>query len=330
MTTALLFAASLVLLVVASELFTNAVEWAGFRMRLASGATGSLLAALGTSLPEFVVPVVALATHAPAADQVAMGAVLGAPFLLLTLGAGITGIAVLLRRDARTLVLDRGQVRRDLGVFLAAFGLALLAIALPHPARLAVGAVLLAGYALYVLATLRSGVPNEEAPEPLHIVRWRSEQPSPVLIAVQLLLAIALLVLGSQLFVTALNEAAGALRISALVLALVAVPIATELPETLNSVLWVRSRDDPLAFGNVAGSATFQACVLGFLGVTFTSWNPGAAGVVGGLLTLATAAALLAVLWRGRGHGLALLLAAAPWAGYVVAQLVTGGRLGVG
>jgi hypothetical protein len=34
-----------------------------------------------------------------------------------------------------------------------------------------------------------------------------------------------------------------------LVLALVIVPVATELPETLNSVLWVRSNDDMLAFG---------------------------------------------------------------------------------
>ena len=62
--------------------------------------------------------------------------------------------------------------------------------------------------------------------------------------------------------------------------------MATELPETLNSVLWVRSRDDTLAFGNVAGSATFQACVLSFIGLTFTSWRPGAAGVISGALTL--------------------------------------------
>ena len=111
----------------------TAIEWAGFRMRLASGATGSLLAALGTSLPEFVVPVVALAAHSPSADSVAMGAVIGAPFLLLTIGAGITGLAVLTRRGARELVLDKRQPRRDLGVFLVAYPLALLAIALPQP-----------------------------------------------------------------------------------------------------------------------------------------------------------------------------------------------------
>ena len=83
MTTALLFVASLILVVVASELFTNAIEWAGFQLKLGTGATGSLLAALGTSLPETVVPIVALATHSPGADSVATGAVLGSPFLLL-------------------------------------------------------------------------------------------------------------------------------------------------------------------------------------------------------------------------------------------------------
>ena len=70
MITALLFVASLILVVIAAELFTNAIEWAGHMLNLGSGATGSLLAAIGTSLPETVVPIVALATHSspPAAS----------------------------------------------------------------------------------------------------------------------------------------------------------------------------------------------------------------------------------------------------------------------
>ena len=327
MTTALLFAASVLLLVAGAELFTNAVEWAGYRLRLGSGATGSLLAALGTSLPEFVVPIVALTTRAPAADSVAMGAVLGAPFLLLTLGACVTGLAVLGRRDARTLQVDRAQPRRDLGVFIPAFSLALLAIVLPYPARVVTGAILLAVYGGYVVATLRGGPPVEDLPEPLHIVRWRPSQPSSTLVGLQLLVAIAMLVAGSQLFVDALHSTAEALRTPELVLALVIVPLATELPETLNSVLWVRSRDDMLAFGNVAGSATFQSCVLAFIGLVFTSWRPGGSGVIGALLTLATAVFLLAVLWRGRVHGGLLLVAGVPWFGFVVAQLIAGGHL---
>ena len=327
MITALLFVASLILVVVASELFTNAIEWAGHLLNLGSGATGSLLAALGTSLPETVVPIVALATHSPAADSVATGAVLGSPFLLLTVGAGATGVAVVLRGGARRLVIDRRQARRDLGVFLGAFAVAVLSSLLPSGARIAVGALLLVAYAVYVIATLRGSGTAGDAPEPLHIVRWRPGRPHPVLVSVQLLIAVALLIVGSQLFVTALDQTASALQIPALVLALVIVPVATELPETLNSVLWVRTHDDTLAFGNVAGSATFQSCVLAAIGVVFTTWHPGSAGAISASLTLLTAAFLLAVLWRGQARGAILMLAAAPWVVYVVAQVATGGRL---
>jgi cation:H+ antiporter len=327
MTTALLFIASLVLVVVASELFTNAIEWAGYHLNLGTGATGSLLAALGTSLPETVVPIVALATRSPAANSVATGAVLGSPFLLLTLGAGATGIAVMLRGGKRRLVIDPRQARRDLGVFLVAFSVAVLASWLPSGVRIVVGIGLLAGYAGYVVATLRGSAPAGEAPEPLHIVRWRPGEPHPLLVSVQLVLAVAILILGSQLFVVALDRTASALHVAALVLALVIVPIATELPETLNSVLWVRSNDDMLAFGNVAGSATFQSCVLASIGVVFTTWNPGSAGLISAGLTIATAAFLLALLWRGQARGGLLALAVLPWLVYVAAQLVTGGRL---
>ena len=327
MITALLFIASLILVVVASELFTNAIEWAGYLLNLGTGATGSLLAALGTSLPETVVPIVALATHSPAADSVATGAILGSPFLLLTLGAGATGVAVFLRGGARRLVIDPGQARRDLGVFLGAFGVAVLSSVFPSGARIAVGAGLLVAYAAYVTATLRGSGAAGESPEPLHIVRWRPGKPHPILVTLQLLIAVALLVVGSQLFVTALDQTASALQIPALVLALVIVPVATELPETLNSVLWVQTNDDMLAFGNVAGSATFQSCVLAAIGVVFTTWHPGSAGLISAVLTMLTAAFLLALLWRGRARGALLMLAAVPWLVYVVAQIATGGRL---
>jgi cation:H+ antiporter len=327
MTAALLFIASLVLVVVAAELFTNAIEWAGYQLKLGSGATGSLLAALGTSLPETIVPIVALATHSQGADKVATGAVLGSPFLLLTLGAGATGIAVLVRGGARRLVIDPRQARRDLGVFIVAFSVAILASALPQGARIVVGIGLVLAYVAYVVATLRSSGARSEMPEPLHIVRWRQGEPHPALVSAQLVLAVAILIVGSQLFVIALDRTASALHVAQLVLALVIVPIATELPETLNSVFWVRSNDDGLAFGNVAGSATFQSCVLAAIGVVFTTWNPGSAGFISAGLTIATAVFLLVLLWRGRARGALLVLALVPWLVYVLAAIVTGGRL---
>jgi len=111
------------------------------------------------------------------------------------------------------------------------------------------------------------------------------------------------------------------------VLALVIVPIATELPETLNSVLWVRTNDDMLAFGNVAGSATFQSCVLATIGVVFTTWSLNSGGIISAVLTIATAAYLLVLLWRGQARGGLLMLTLVPWLTYVAAQIITGGHL---
>lgn len=329
MTTALLFLASGALLVVAAELFTNAIEWAGYRLRLGSGATGSLLAAIGTSLPETIVPVIALATRAPSANSVAIGGVLGSSLLLMTLATAAMGAAVALRRSKPSLVLAPRQVRQDLGVFIGGYSAALVSIVLPFPARVVVGVGLLLTYAWHVRQTLRHSTPEEEMPEPLHIVRWHSSaaQPHPAFISLQLVLAIVLLIVASELFVNALHSVATALGVPAIILAIVVVPLATELPEALNSVLWVRTDDDGLAFGNIAGSAAFQATVLAFIGLVFTTWRPTGGAILGALLALASGAVLLTVLWRGRARGTVLMLAGVPWIGYVIAQAVSGGHL---
>lgn len=330
MTTGLLFAVSLVLIVAGAELFTNAVEWAGFRMRLGSGATGSLLAAIGTALPETAVPVVALISRAPTSNAVAVGAVVGAPFLLLTVSMAATGAAVMTRRRQRDLQLDPVQVRRDLGSFAGAFWLLLLGVVLPRWLRAIVAVGLLLLYARYVRATLRSGTPSETMPEPLHLLRFdedRRGRPQAWVIAAQLVLSAGILVGGAEAFVHALQDLAQVVKISPLVLSLVLVPLATEMPETLNSVLWIRSRSDGLAFGNVAGGTTFQACLLGALGLAFTTWQPGRLGVISLALTMATGLWTLFLLRGGTARGWRLTLNALPWAAYVVVVLTLGSRL---
>jgi cation:H+ antiporter len=325
--TALLFVGGLVVIAAAAELFTNAVEWAGFLMNLGTGATGSLLAAFGTSLPETIVPIVALAGGGGDAERIAIGAVLGSSFLLLTLGGAVTGVAVLARRQARELTVVPAQARRDLGVFLVAFALAVGSSLLPRPARIGVGVLLLLIYAGHVTLTLRGGGKEEKtAPEPLHIVRWRSRPPATA-VAAQLIGAVLLLIVGSQLFVAAVHQTAQGLGIDPLVLAVIVVPFVTELPETFNSVLWVRSGDDSLAFGNIAGSSAFQACVLGFLGVTFTTWKLGPAGLLSAAGAFAAGLYLLVLLRDGRAHGRWIVIAAVPWLAYLAVELATGGHL---
>src|SRR5487761_189292 len=326
--TALEFVGALVLIAGASELFTNAVEWAGHQLHLGHGATGSLLAALGTALPEALVVVVALVGGKAGSDRIATGAVLGSSFLLLTLGGAVTGLALLARRGRSRLQVQRAQVRRDLGVFLTAFGCAVASTLLSHPARVVVGVLLLLLYAGYARAVLGASEDEHEAPEPLHIVRRRAGPPPARAVAAQLIAGAAILGLGSELFVQAIQTSAASLGLDALVLAVIAVPFATELPETINSVLWLRSGYDGPALGNVAGAAAFQACILVFMGVTFTTWQLGTAGLLVAGCTFLTGLYLLGLLRDGRAHGGWLVVAALPWVGYVVAELAAGGRLG--
>src|SRR4026207_2451504 len=92
--------AALVVILLAAELFTNGIEWFGHKLNLAEGAVGSVLAAVGTALPETMIPLIAILLAGTRADSesghaIGVGAILGAPFMLSTLAMFVTGLGVL-------------------------------------------------------------------------------------------------------------------------------------------------------------------------------------------------------------------------------------------
>ncbi|MFB6189328.1 MAG: hypothetical protein ABEI57_05545 [Halapricum sp.] len=101
-----LLVASFVLLLIGAEIFTNGVEWLGHRLGVSESATGSILAAVGTALPETMIPVIAivhgyLTGTTGAADHVGVGAILGAPFMLATIALFLVGTSVFYFADPR-------------------------------------------------------------------------------------------------------------------------------------------------------------------------------------------------------------------------------------
>ena len=104
---ALEFGFALVVILGAAVLFTNAVELLGGRLMLGQGAVGSVLAAVGTALPETLIPVVAILAALfsgegkEMAGEIGIGAILGAPFLLATLAMFVTGAAAVAYRKRR-------------------------------------------------------------------------------------------------------------------------------------------------------------------------------------------------------------------------------------
>jgi cation:H+ antiporter len=299
--TYVLLLVSFVLLLGGALLFTNAVEWAGYRLNLGSGAVGSILAAVATALPESVIPVIAIVSGGQD-DSIAIGAIVGAPFLLGTLGMFLVGVTALGYRRRRSqgqeLVLHRETTERDLAVFLGFFVVAVvLGIVAPRWLRIAAAALFVAGYIAYVVLSIRRGGQTTEEGElsDLYFDPSKQDPPHNLQIALQLLAGLGAIVGGAHLFVTEIEHIAHAFGISALLLALVIAPLATELPEKANSVIWVRSGKDSLALGNITGAMVFQSMLPVAVGMAFTPWDlsGGAliacvAGVVGGLLALIT------------------------------------------
>jgi cation:H+ antiporter len=156
-------------LLAGAYVFTNAVEWAGVRLNLGHGAVGSVLAAVATALPESLIPVVAIISGEQT-GEVAIGAIIGAPFLLGTLAMAIVGILA---------------------------------------------------------------------------------------------------------------------------------PLASELPEKLNSVLWVRQAKDTLALGNITGAMVYQSMLPVAVGLAFTPWSLTGPAVAASAAALAGGALAVAVVLRG-------------------------------
>jgi cation:H+ antiporter len=302
MTTALELLASFVLIIVGAIGFTNAVEWLGRRMNLGEGAVGATLAAVGTALPESVIPIVALiGGGGPEATEIAIGAIIGAPFLLATLAMLlVVGSAHLFRQrreHGAEIVGDERATRRDLTWFLALMPVAIVlgVVGAPDAVRYAGAALLVVAYAAYVRRTVeKGGDADEEAElEPLYFDTSRGDPPSTFQMVAQFVVSLAAIIGGAELFVGAVEHIAEAAGISALVLSLVLAPLATEMPEKANSVLWMRRDKDALALGNITGAMTFQASIPVALGLVFTDWDLDAhaisaavAGLLGGALAL--------------------------------------------
>jgi cation:H+ antiporter len=276
---------SLVVILGAAVLFTNAVEIMGDRLHLGAGAVGSVLAAVGTALPETMIPVVAIVgallagSGSAAAGEIGIGAILGAPFLLATLALFIVGVAALgykSRRGTGTeITADRQTAIPDLVFFLPCLTLAAVAGVLPLPllVKILLAVILLAAYVLYVVRTIRQGGEAEgDVPESLILWPGRAQGPTWA-VAAQLIGTIAVMGFGAHLFVGAVEHLSETVGIPAGIIALVLAPLATELPEKFNSVIWLRDNKDTFAIGNITGAMVFQSTIPVTIGVLFTPWQ---------------------------------------------------------
>lgn len=298
------------------EWFVNAVEWLGLRLNVGKMAVGTILAAFGTALPESVVTLVAVTTGSTEkAKDIGVGAAMGGPLALSTIAYGVTGAMLLLKRRreraevlARTGVPDSMPAGEALGdaqdmrrlakdqkwflpIFVVKVALGLVAFAW----KPVLGLLFFAAYGVYFWREIRDGGDGDEDGEELEPLKLQRTAASPATWAVVAQTVATLLVIffASQLFVRQLDAIGPMLGLPTAVTALLLSPVATELPEVMNAIIWVRQGKTKLALANISGAMMIQATVPSGLGLLFTTWKFDGALVWAGLITMAAISYLL-------------------------------------
>lgn len=331
---------ALVVILAGAELFTNGIEWFGHKLELAEGAVGSVLAAVGTALPETMIPIIAIGFGGggEATDAVGIGAILGAPFMLSTLAMFVTGVGVIAYRGRRatgaTMPVDTRVLAHDMRYFAIAYAIAVGVALLPadlEAGRWVAAAVLLGIYALYVKAHFEADpdVDAEDlAPLRFHRLDRRGHRRDPDeprfrIVGAQVVLALAFIVAGAYAFVGAVTDLSTGLGVNGALLALVIAPIATELPEKFNSIIWVRQNKDTLSMGNITGAMVFQSAIPTVVALLFASSSWAITGdsliafASAGIAFASSAAIFIPMARRGRLAGRDLLVGGAFYLVYL-------------
>jgi cation:H+ antiporter len=325
----LLLLACAVVIYLACEWFVNAVEWLGVRLKVGPVAVGTILAAVGTALPESIVTLVAvLFGSSEHGDDIGVGAALGGPLVVGTLAYSVTGAMLLLRRRSQARArqdtvlaaagvgggaadggnggagahggdaldgTDTNRLARDQVWFLAIFVLKVAVGLIAFAIKPWLGVLFLVAYAVYFWREMRD-TGEQASADDLEPLKLQPKQASPATwaVAVQTLVTLVLIFAASQLFVKQLEWAGPALGLPAVVVALLLSPVATELPEIMNAIIWVRQGKTQLALANISGAMMIQATVPSAIGIFFTPWLFDAPLVLAGVATLAS---VLYLLW---------------------------------
>ncbi|MCE5301055.1 MAG: hypothetical protein LLG37_09345 [Spirochaetia bacterium] len=285
--------ASAILILCGAELLSNSISAGVPRFKVRESAV-FLLSCAGASLPEVIIPLLA-ASRIPdmRGDMAAAGAILGAPLMLSTLAFGVIGTAVVIFavKNKRPMTLTANAAGLSFGLFMlaTAFCAAALLITAPPVMRKILSPVFIIIYACYVYRVISyPGGQKQAAPAVLYMSA--ADMPPVFIIVLQGVIGTCLVAGGASLFVRVLSAAAPGEPGAVFVMAAIAVPVITELPEIWRTVKLTAGGDDADAISVVMNSLFFQAGIILFIGVVFTQWQPGEAGRAAALTTAVTAA----------------------------------------
>jgi cation:H+ antiporter len=241
------------------------------------------LAAVGTAMPETMIPILALIFgRGDAGEEIGIGAILGAPFMLSILAFFLLGLTMQIlrwkgKRKSLTMNVDLKAMTFELKCFVPIILFVfLVSLVGNRTLNLAAGGILILLYVFYVKASLKhEGVEGEEYCDHFYFGKYLHMARTGFCMGLQLAVGLAGIILGARIFVDSISDLSAGLGFSALIMSLLIAPVATELPEKYNSITWTIERQDTLALANVTGAMVFQSMIPVAIGHFLTEWKLG-------------------------------------------------------
>ncbi|MDA8432126.1 MAG: hypothetical protein M0Z60_04075 [Nitrospiraceae bacterium] len=327
----------LTMILAAAEFFTNGIEEIGRKFSFSQAVVGSIFAAVGTALPETILPMVAIFLYGGhSSKEIGVGAILGAPFMLSTLAFFLVGatssLAALKGKRRFELRIEVRSVRRDMVFFVAMYSSAVaLPIFLGEAVQVPLAIALVFGYAFYAWLTFRGESAGIEHAGDMYF--WKAagrlgvptdgKAPPLLLILLQVGISLGLMIGGAHTFVSSLEQVSARFGMDPLLFALLLAPIATELPEKFNSVTWTWKGRDTLAVGNITGAMVFQSTFPVSVGLVFTEWKLTGMALFSALIAITSSVILLGtVLLKKRISPLTMLFCGCLYLLYAIVLVV--------
>lgn len=232
-----------------ADFLTEGASALARRMHVPEIVIGLTIVAAGTSAPELFVSVVSALNGTP---DLAVGNVVGSNTMNCML---IVGCAAMVA----PMTISRSTVRKDIP-FAVMASILLTLIALDNYLGRIDGIILLLGFVVFMAYTLLQAKNGQAEPQ------TEVRQLNPWLSLLFLVIGLAMLVAGSNVFVGSASSVAAALGVSEGVIGLTVVAGGTSLPELATSVVAARKGQSAIAIGNVIGSNVFN--ILLILGMT--------------------------------------------------------------
>jgi cation:H+ antiporter len=222
------------------------------RMKVPQIVIGLTIVACGTSMPEFFV---SLTSSLQGSADMAIGNVVGSNIFNTLLIVGVSAMVA-------PMVIARSTVRKDIPMaFVSSIMLGIMS--LDGTISRLDAAILFIGFLLFMVYTIqaaRKGEVEVSEEEQKGYGVWRS--------IFYIALGLAMLIVGSNIFVDSASEVARTFGISDAVIGLTIVACGTSMPELATSVVAAKKGQSALAIGNVIGSNVFNILmVLGLTGI---------------------------------------------------------------